>query len=233
MTAAVQVDPYAADQQQGLTPQEEAVIAALALFLASVVAVRAVTLPLLLVDRMVALGLNRRAVRAAGKLTMEPALTGRTRWGSPTVAEDPEPNPFGLASSRRFGPPTMVKRMAANEPTMRARYLLAAAKRMTKAAASGEFTAGLRREQTYLAAHRRAGQRRAKSARAYDVAARGQLFMVWVTAGDSKVDPHCRALEGSAWSVDRPPVPCPGAVHPWCRCVARPLGSHSAAQAAA
>lgn len=233
MTSAVQVDPYQADQQQGLTPQEEAVIAAVALFLASVVAVKAITLPLRLVDRMVGLGLNRRAVRAAGKLTMEPALTGRSRWGSPTVVDDPNPNPFGLASSRRFGPQTMVRRMAANEPTMRARYLLAAAKRMTKAAAKAEFIAALRREQAYLAAHRRAGQRRARAARAYDVAARGQLFMVWVTAGDSRVDPHCAALAGSVWSVDRPPVPCPGAVHPWCRCVARPLGSHSAAQAAA
>lgn len=220
MTSAVLVNPYQVDQQQQqqLTPQEEAVIAMLAAFLAGVIAVKAVTLPSYIVDRMVVLGLNRRAVRAAGKLTLEPALTGRSRWGSPVS---------------RFGPQTMVRRMAANEPTMRARYLLAAAKRLTKAAASGEFTAGLRREQTYLAAHRRAGQRRAAAARAYDVAARGQLFMVWVTRGDSKVDPHCRALAGSVWSVDRPPVPCPGAVHPWCRCVARPLGSHSAVQAAA
>lgn len=218
MTAAVQVDPYTVDQQQGLTPQEEAAVAALAAFLAGVIAVKAVTLPGFLVDRMVSLGLNRRAVRAAGKLTLEPALTGRTRWGSPVS---------------RFGPQTMVRRMAANEPTMRARYLFAAAKRMTKAAAQGRFTAGLSREQAYLDAHRRAGRRRATAARAYDIAARGQMFMTWVTAGDSRVDPHCAALAGSVWNVDRPPVPCPGAVHPWCRCVARPLGSHAAARAAA
>lgn len=233
MTAAVQVDPYAVDQQQGLTPQEEAVIAAVALFLASVVAVRAVTLPLRLVDRLVGLGLNRRAVRAAGKLTMEPALTGRTRWGSPTVAEDPEPNPFGPATSRRFGPPTMVKRMAANEPTMRARYLLAAAKRMTKAAAQGEFTAGLRREQTYLAAHRRAGQRRARIAREYDEAARGQQYMRYVAVMDSRTTPDCAALDGSIWHVSNPPFPPPGARHVSCRCRAVPIGSPVAAQAAA
>jgi hypothetical protein len=232
MTTAVQVDPYQVDQQQGLTDGEEAALVALALFFASVTAVNATLLPALLVRRLTGLGLSARAVQAAGRLTLEPALTGRTRWGSPTVVDEPAPNPFGLASARRFGPPTMVKRMAANEPTMRARYLLAAAKRLTRAAAEGRFTAGLRREQTYLAAHRRAGQRRAKAARAYDVAAHGQLFMVWVTAGDSRVDPHCAALAGSVWSVDRPPVPCPGAVHPWCRCVARPLGSHSAAAAA-
>ncbi len=228
MTAAVQVDPYQVDQQQqGLTPQEEAVIAALALFLASVIAVKAITLPGYLVDRMVALGLNRRAVRAAGKLTLEPALTGRGRWGSPTVEDEPT-DPFSqFTAVRKFGRPTMVRRMAANEPMMRARYLLAAAKRMTKAAAEGRFTAGLKREQTYLDAHRRAGRRRAKAAQAYDVAARGQLFMVWVTAGDNRVDPHCAQLAGSVWSVDRPPVPCPGAVHPWCRCVARPLGAHA------
>lgn len=202
MTAAVQLDPYRADQQQqGLTPEEDAALVALAAFLASVAAVRAVTLPGYLVDRLVALGLNRRAVRAAGKLTLEPALTGRTRWGSPLS---------------RFGPQTMVRRMAAAEPMMRARYLLAAAMRLTKAATDGAFTSGLTREQTYLDAHRRAGQRRAKVAREYDIVARGQTFLRWQTAGDSKVDADCAALDGSVWNVDRPLMPPPGAVHPHC-----------------
>lgn len=191
---------------------------ALALFFASVTAVNATLLPALLVRRLTGLGLTARAVQAAGRLTLEPALTGRSRWGSPVS---------------RFGPQTMVRRMAAEEPKMRARYLLTAAKRLTKAAFQGMWTTGLKREQTYLAAHRRAGQRRAQAARRYDVAARGQVFMVWVTSGDSKVDPHCRELAGSVWHVDNPPVPCPGAAHPFCRCVARPLGSHGAVQEAA
>lgn len=218
MTAAVQVDPYTVDQQQGLTPEEEATLITLAAFLASVAAVRAVTLPGYLVDRMVSLGLNRRAVRAAGKLTLEPALTGRTRWGSPLS---------------RFGPQTMVRRMAAAEPMMRARYLLAAAKRMTKAAVAGAFTSGLSREQTYLAAHRRAGQRRAKIAREYDVVAQGQTFLRWVAVMDQRTTPDCAARDGSIWSVDRPPMPPPGAQHPACRCTAAPVNAPSTAQAAA
>jgi hypothetical protein len=221
VTTAVQLDPYTADQgqqQQGLTQEEEAALVALAAFLASVAAVRAVTLPGYLVDRMVSLGLNRRAVRAAGKLTLEPALTGRTRWGSPIS---------------RFGPQTMVRRMAAAEPTMRARYLLAAAVRMTKAAAAGAFTSGLSREQTYLDAHRRAGQRRARVAREYDETARGQQFLRWNAIFDKATTPDCAAMDGSIWSVDRPPMPPPGAVHPYCRCTAEPAGTPSTAQAAA
>lgn len=233
MTTAVQVDPYQADQQQGLTPQEEAVLVALALFFASVTAVNATLLPALLVRRLTGLGLSARAVQAAGRMTLEPALTGRTRWGSPTVVDEPAPNPFGPVSARRFGRPTMVKRMAANEPTMRARYLLAAAKRLSKAATEGRFTAGLRREQTYLAAHRRAGQRRARVAREYDQAARGQMFLRWSAVMDDRTTPDCAARNGSVWNVNNPPFPPPGAQHVSCRCRAVPLGSHSAAQAAA
>lgn len=220
MTAAVQLDPYRADQQQqqGLTPEEDAALIALAAFLASLTAVRAVTLPSYLVDRLVALGLNRRAVRAAGKLTLEPALTGRTRWGSPLS---------------RFGPQTMVRRMAAAEPMMRARYLLAAAMRLSKAAADGAFTSGLAREQTYLDAHRRAGQRRAKVAHAYDVVAKGQTFLRWIAVSDNKTTADCAAMDGTIWSVDNPPMPPPGAVHPYCRCTAAPVNAPSAAFAAA
>src|SRR5882724_2758603 len=139
MTAPASQSPA----EQGLTPVEEAVVAAVAVFLASTVAVHAVTLPVTLVRRIATLGLSTRAIRVAGRLTLEPALTGRTRWGSPTL---PAPTKFGRVP--------MVRRMAADEPTMRARYLLNAARRLTDAATKGEFTAGLRREQSYLAAHR-------------------------------------------------------------------------------
>lgn len=279
MTAAVQLDPYRVEpqqpgQQQGLTPEEEAVIAALALFLASVVAVKAVTLPSALVGRLVGLGLPRRAVAAAGKLTLEPALTGRTRWGSPTPADLSEASSFNpplgfpgsgssptgsqghtlsivgsradgsaaeraraaievAKTSRRFGPPTMAKRMAANEPLMRARYLLAAAKRLAKAAAEGRFIEALRREQDYLDAHRKAGQRRARIAREYDVVAQGQTFLRWVAVMDKKTTADCAALDGSIWNVNNPPFPPPGAQHSSCRCSSVPVGSPLAALAAA
>jgi len=254
--------------EQGLTPAEEAAIAALAVFLASVIAVKAVMLPTRLVLRLTALGLSTHAVRQAGRLALEPALTGRTRWGSPTITTPggstparggqgtsggadvpapgsvttllpqppwatPTPQPTSPPTSSQRGnggpPVTMARRMAVDEPTRRAHYVLAAAKRLTAAAARREFTKALRREQAYLAAHRRAGQRRAAVARDYDQAARGQTYMVWVTAGDDRVDPHCAALAGSVWHVDRPPTVIPGAVHPWCRCRAVALSESRAA----
>jgi SPP1 gp7 family putative phage head morphogenesis protein len=234
MTTAVQVNPYQVDQQQGLTPQEEAVVAAVALFLASVVAVKAINLPGYLIDRVVGLGLNRRAVRAAGKLTLEPALTGRTRWGSPTVDEPVGPALTLLtARPKQTGPVTMARRMAANEPRMRALYLLAAAKRISRAAAQGRFTACLAKERTYLDAHRRAGVKRAKVAREYDEAARGQQFLRWLAVMDERTSPDCAARNGSIWSVANPPFPPPGAQHPHCRCRSVPVHSPSAAQAAA
>lgn len=207
MTAPL-VDPYAYQQPEGLSPLEQGVIAAVAAYLASQAALKAVTLPTVLVTRIAALGLSKRAVRVAGRLTLEPALTGRNRWGSP---------------ARRFGRQTMARRMAANEPTMRARYLLAASRRLTQALIDGEFTAGLARERRYLQLHRKAGQRRAKVAREYDRIAKGHEYLKWVTKGDQHVDAHCRAKAGTVWHVDNPPMPPPGAVHPWCRCRPAPL----------
>lgn len=114
----------------------------------------------------------------------------------------------------------MVRLMAANEPTMRARYVLAAAKRLTRAALAGEYTAGLRRERHYMAAHRMAGQKRAQAAKAYDRVARQAAYLKWVTADDERVDSACAARDGSVWRVDNPIMPPPGAVHARCRCKA-------------
>jgi F like protein len=207
MTAPL-ADPYVYQPDQGLSPVEEAVIAASAAYLATSAAVKAVALPTVLVSRLVALGLSTRAVRAAGRLVLDPPLTGRTRWGSPT---------------RRFGKQTMVRRMAAQEPVMRARYLLAAAKRLTDAIVAGEFTAGLARERRYLDLHRKAGVRRAKVAREYDRVARGHRFLRWQAVMDDRTTADCAARNGSRWSVDNPIFPPPGAAHVACRCVAVPL----------
>ena len=251
--------------EQGLTPAEEAVIAAVAVFLASVVAVKAVMLPTRLVSRLASLGLSTRAIRVAGRLTLEPPLTGRGRWGSPTIptlggaapAQDawsrgatfvapagqspatpsaatpasPQATPTAVQGRRAVtpgkggSPVSMARRMAADEPTMRARYLLNAAKRLTTAATRGEFTAGLRREQSYLAAHRRAGQKRAKVARAYDEVARRHEFLKWRAVLDRRTTPDCAALHNSIWHRDNPPFPPPGARHVHCRCIAVPATS--------
>lgn len=218
MTAPTLADPYVADQR-AMTQGEAAAVVALALFFASTAAVHATLLPALLVRRLMGLGLTARAVQTAGRMTLEPALTGRNRHGSPVS---------------RFGPQTMVRRMAAEEPTMRARYLLAAAKRLTKASAQGLFTSGLKRERVYLDAHRRAGQRRAAAARAYDKVVKGHEFLRWSARMDSRTTADCAALNGRIWHVEKPPFPPPGAVHIHCRCVAVAVVTpNSAAQAAA
>lgn len=200
-------NPYETDPG-GRSPYEDAVITALAVFLASTAAIHAVVLPASLVKRLTALGLSTRAVRTAGRMILAEPLTGRTRYGSPL------PTMPGRRQS-------MTRRMAVQEPLWRARYLLAASKRLTRASVAGEFTAGMRRERNYLDAHRRAGQKRAAAARMYDRVARQATYLKWVARGDA--DPTCLALDGSVWSVEHPIFPPPGAVHPNCRCVAVPV----------
>lgn len=204
MTSPAATPTVSADD---LTPAETAAAAALATFLASPSAVPAAALPAALVTQLSALGLSVRAVRAAGRMVLHPALTGRTRWGSP---------------ARRGGPQSMTRRMAAAEPEYRARYLLAAAQRLTEAGRKRRFTQGLRRESAYLAAHRRAGKRRARIARDYDQVARRSEILMWTSVLDERTTPDCRARHGTRWHRDNPPFPPPGAQHIACRCRARP-----------
>lgn len=207
---APQPDPQ---QDQGLSPTEKAVIAALALYFASTAAVSAVRLPARLVAQLATLGLSTRAIRAAGRMTMAPALTGRGRHGSPTTRT------------------TTSRAVKADEPTMRAQYLLAAAKRLTQANTLGVYPQALRVEPTYLAAHRYAGQNRARAAATLDrVALTDGPYLKWMTKNDAKVEAECRALAGTIFTVDNLPTVkgisvMPGAVHPHCRCY--PVGAYS------
>lgn len=205
------MDPYQDPAHPAAEPDsaEQAAIAALAVYLAGTGAVAATTLPVALVARLALLGLPARAVRAAGRITLAPPLTGRGGWGSP--APPPRPRDRGDTVSMR-------RLTAANEPTMRARYLLAAAKRLTAALAEGKFTAGLARERTYLQAHRRAGIRRQRIARDYDRLAVRHAYLRWQAVLDNRTTPDCAARHGSVWRVSNPPYPPPGAVHVSCRC---------------
>ena len=178
--------PYADYQarrpDQGLSPTQEAVVVAIAAYLASSAAVHAVTLPAALMGRLMALGLSRRAVRAASRLTMDPPLTGRTRWGSPS------PSPAGADVS-------MVRMVAADEPLWRARYLLAAAQRLTDAAVRGDFTGAVTKERRYLRQHRAAGKgRRAGAAQADQAAAQSRTGLLEWVGGTC---PECSPLDGS------------------------------------
>lgn len=223
MTSSPQPDPQQDDQP---TAAEAAVIAALMVWFASVAAVSATLLPPRLVGRLTDLGLEPRAVRAAGRLAMAPPLTGRGRYGSP-------------ARDTARATTTTVRGAKSEEPLMRARYVLAAAKRLTKAllldaknAVSSDDTSGsgkrseslfvkaVRVEKTYLDAHRGAGQNRLRAAKAMDAAAAaagpdGKLR--WVAHAGAC--PICADLNGTLFTVDAPPDGLiPGAAHPHCGC---------------
>lgn len=201
--------PQQVEQQQVGHDTRDAVLAALALYFASAAAISAVTLPAGLMRRMVALGITPRAARAAAKMTMQPALTGRRRYGSPSSTP-------GMSTSRA---------VAADEPKMRAAYLLNAAERLDQADRDGAFVPARRMERSYLAAHSYAGRNRARAAAELDrVAAEHGPWLVWRTQRDSRVDPECGALEGTVFTIDNlPKGQIPGAVHPRCRCRAEPL----------
>ena len=203
MTVAQQ--PYQSQQDQHqLSPAEEAVVAAIAAYLATRAAVAAVRLPGVLVGRLMALGLSQRAVREAGRMVMAPPLTGRTRWGSPAAS-----SPGVVVSAART--------VAVDEPMMRARYLFNAARRLTDAIITGDFPAALKKERRYMAQHRAAGLGRRAGAAAVDaVAARANGYLVWVGG----TCPECKPLDGQVFRVGNMPLP-PRHFH--CACGVRPL----------
>jgi SPP1 gp7 family putative phage head morphogenesis protein len=227
------------------TAAEIAVLAALAAYLATRLAVAAVFLPTRLVGRLTALGLSARAVRDAGKLALEPPLTGRGRHGSPSATPPGAPPPSatgaypgwsagaapGSPAAAHPGTPagspmTSTARQAkADEPTMRAQYILTAAKRLTRAQTLDVYDQALRLEQTYLDQHRHAGQNRVKAAQALDeIAAKHGPWLQWIAVLDHRTTPDCRALNGRLFTIDNlPNGQIPGAVHPRCRCRAAPF----------
>lgn len=196
-------DPTAPRPDQGLNPAEEALIATLAAYFASSAAVSAVALPPALVGRLTSIGLSLRAVRKAGRLTLAQPLTGRNRWGSPT------PQPHGAGVS-------MARMVAADEPVWRARYLLAASKRLTAAIVKREFTKAVSKERRYLRQHRAAGQQRRAGAKRADQAlseSRTGLLM-WVGG----TCPECAPRDGSIFRPGQWQLP---PIHVNCSCGVR------------
>lgn len=185
---------------------EAAVLAELVTWFASKEAIAATELPERLIGVLVKFGLARRAVVQVGKMVLAKPLTGRSRHGSPRPFE-------GMPSTRR---------VASEEPEFRARYVLAATRRLTAAVAADEYEAVLARERHYLDLHVAAGRGRRAAARRVDqVAATEGPLLVWRTKGDRRVDPRCAAMEGRLFTADHPPDGLlPGTVHPKCRCFA-------------
>jgi hypothetical protein len=188
----------AVDQQAS----QAAVLAALTAWFGSRDAIEADQLPPRLISMLMQLGITRNAAERVGSMATVKSLSGRTKGGSPVLAS------------------TVVRRVAAEEPRMRAMYVLAAARRLT---AAEDFDSAMDRETLYLKMHVQAGQNRRRAAKKVDDL--GDNVLVWRTAGDSKVEARCAVLEGRLFTADNPPDgEIPGAVHPHCRCHAVVFG---------
>ena len=187
------------DSQQDNTHADDAAVAFLAMFLRSPAATTSTALPEHLVTMLTGLGLQRDAVLSAARL----------------VLTEPTTHPAGYRTA-------MVRTVTAQEPELRARYLLSAAKRLTAGSLNGVFPQALRVEQTYADQQRAAARNRVRAATAYDTATakagpNGKLQ--WHTAEDDRVTPDCAALNGRIFDPGDPPNgELAGAVHARCRC---------------
>lgn len=190
------------------TARERAVLAALTVWFGSTEAIAATGLPGYLVDLLIGVGIDRRVAEEIGELTATPQLTGRTRYGSPPPID-------GM---------TVLRMVASEEPEMRARYVLAACRRLTEALGAedyaqeaGQYAHALGKERRYLAQHVGAGRNRRAAAKRVDEVAKTYPYLVWRTMRDSRVEGRCRALEGRVFTADNlPDGQIPGAVHPRC-----------------
>lgn len=183
----------------------------LAVWFGSPAAITAEQLPPAMVAQLMALGIPARAAREAGALGLSVRLTGRTKYGSPAATD-------GM---------TVLRRVSSEEPAMRARYVLAAARRLAAGIATDDYDPALKREQNYLSLHVEAGRKRRVAAALVDAVAKNSAtgFMRWNTMNDSRVDGVCRGMEGRLFTIDNlPDGQVPGAVHPRCRCYATAWG---------
>lgn len=173
---------------------EQNLLNSLTLWFASAGAADADALPGDLVDQLVASGIKREVAEQVGRMVLAKPMSGQH------IPLD------AIASSR----------VAAEEPHMRAQYVLAACKRLT---AAGDDDKSLSRERRYLDQHVAAG--RGRHAAATKIDDLGAPLLVWRTQGDDRVDPRCALLDRRLFTVDNPPDGVyPGAAHPKCRCYA-------------
>lgn len=213
------------------TPEERAV-AALATFLAEASLVGAVALPPYLFAQLLRLGFRRSALKAALAIALRGPLFRRPR--GPRVAG------------------TVAVEIADEEPLMRARYIVNAARRITddldttlpdKVGPDGllqspptetdRLEGAVRREQTYFDQHVDAQRHRRVAAEKLDEAFIRSAWLVWTLNPNLNNTPGCVWANGQVFSREdplvfsddkTPPKPqWPGAVHPRCGCRGVPL----------
>lgn len=229
MTSPQPYQQFPYEQPQQSSPAVEAVIAALALYFISKAAIHGITLPEKLTDAMEAIGIAPVAARDAGKLALSVPMSGRSWNGAPAVSA-----PESWIGPSSEATPTMARRVAADEPRMRARYVVNSAQRLTESLIDGTYSSSLDAENRYLVLHVQAGRNRQTAAKQLDqVATRaGTSFLQWVAKLDAATTEDCRRLHGTIFSIEDPPG-IPGAVHPACRCRAIPAPVEDVAPALA
>lgn len=201
LARAKAADPIASQAQ---------VLTALTEWFASPTAITATDLPPELIDALVNIGIDHKAALVAADRVLSKPMTGRSRHGAPA----PLPNM------------TATRRIASEEPEMRAMFLLASARRLTQALIDGAYTQALENEQRFLDMHVAAGRNRRKAARRVDDIARDGQVLVWRAVMDDRTTPDCAALDGRLFTADHPPGGVyPGAKHIRCRCRASAWGS--------
>lgn len=187
---------------------ETNLIHSLTAWFASPDAVKATELPEYVVDLLVASGIKREIAVQVGVMALSKPMSGRTGHGAPEVHDHM----------------TAMRRVASEEPMMRALYVLAASRRLTDAFQDDAFNAALTRENRYLDMHVAAGRNRRRAARKVD--ALGAQLLVWRTREDNRVEARCAALDRRLFTIDNPPGGVyPGAAHPSCRCYPQVWGS--------
>lgn len=189
----------AADQKKD---RHKAVLAALIAWFGSKEAINATELPADLVSMLVAAGFSRDAVEFIGRKATVERLSGRNRGGTP-------PATGGLASQ-----------VAAEEPKMRAEYLMSAAERLTEDNSEKAKNA----EERFLEQHVSAGQNRLRKAKEAAKVFKQTPVVQWVCVMDERTDGRCAVLNGRLFTMDSLPG-IPGAMHPRCRCSIVPHGN--------
>lgn len=187
----------------------DTVIDALTQWLGSRAAVGATELPDDLVNQLVRDGIDRQAAIKVGRMVLAKPMTGRTRHGAPSAYD-------GMPAARKI---------ASEEPEMRAQFIYASADRLTRATNDDREAAGLAQEEHFLAMHVAAGRNRRRAARAVDQIGGNGEVLVWRTAGDDRVEAFCQSMSGRLFTADKPPGGVyPGAAHVRCRCHAEVHG---------
>jgi SPP1 gp7 family putative phage head morphogenesis protein len=191
--------------QQPQQRQRRDIVPILAAWFGSKAALKATVLPEEILAELASIGIGHTAAIQAGQIVLRHPLSGRTGAGSPEAGT-------GAPAARM---------VAAEEPEMRAEFLINSAERLQEALAVGDYDKAVAKEERYAEQHVAAGQNRRRAAKRLDQLAATSRMLVWRAVIDKRTTPDCAVLNGRIFLASAPPG-IPGAMHPACRCKAEP-----------